>query len=100
MKNFFKTIANNNKSWFSETIGEHNGSPVAVRVMNNFSAPFHTHETDDEMFIVLKGSVQIDTPEGTTIISSGQSYTVAAGIKHRARVDGRAELIVIGGKNI
>ncbi|MDG1772924.1 MAG: hypothetical protein P8H32_05765 [Oceanicoccus sp.] len=67
MKNFFEEIANNNDQWFSETIGE---------------------DAADETFIVLSGTVLIDTPESTITISQGQSYSVKPGIEHRARVKG------------
>ena len=88
MKNFFEEIANNNDQWFSETIGEHNGSSVNIRVMNDFAATVHTHDAADETFIVLSGTVLIDTPESTITISQGQSYSVKPGIEHRARVKG------------
>ncbi|MCP3906467.1 MAG: cupin domain-containing protein [Oceanicoccus sp.] len=67
MKNFFEETANNNDQWFSETIGE---------------------DAADETFIVLSGTVLIDTPESTITISQGQSYSVKPGIEHRARVKG------------
>jgi len=98
MINFFEILSQSQDAWFSETIGEPNGNPVIVRVMNDIIAPFHTHETADEMFIVLSGTVFIDTASNTKTINAGQSHIVAAGIEHRARVEGRAELIVIGGQ--
>ena len=95
--NIFEEIKQSGDSWFSKIIGEPNGSPVAIRVMNNVTAPFHTHETTDEMFIVLSGKVFIDTDIGIQEFTSGQAHTVPAGTRHRARVEGRAELIIIGG---
>jgi len=99
MINFFETIAKYQGAWFSDVIGEPNGNPVIIRVMNDVIAPFHTHETADEMFIVLSGTVFIDTASNTKTLTAGQSHIVSAGIEHRARVEGRAELIVIGGQN-
>lgn len=99
MNNIFNRITEIEDSWFSEILGSPNGSPVSVRVMNDVVAPFHTHETADEMFVVLSGIVHIDTPEGSTTLTAGQAYTVLSGVEHRARVKGRAELIVIGGQN-
>ncbi len=99
MIDIFEVIAKASDSWFSETVAEVNDSPVAVRVMNDTVAKFHTHNDSDEMFLVLSGNVSIDTDTETVTLSKGQFYTVPAGIKHRARVEGRVELIVIGGKN-
>ena len=93
----FDEIKQNGDAWFTEIIGKPNGSPVAIRVMNDVTAPFHTHEKAGEMYIVLSGRVFIDTDIGTQEIASGHAHTVRAGTRHRARVEGRAELIVIGG---
>jgi len=93
-------ISEINEPWFTENIGSPNGSPVSVRVMNDIEAEFHVHNNSDEMFIVLSGNLYIDTKDKTIELSSGESYTVKAGVEHRARVIGRAELIVFGGKNV
>ena len=97
MKNIFSQISEIDDSWFSEIMGTPNGNPVAVRVMNDVVTPFHTHAVNDEMFLVVSGVVHIDTSVGAITLSSGQAYTVVAGVEHRTRVEGRAELVVIGG---
>lgn len=99
MKNILEILSKKDETWFSDVIGTPNNVPVTIRVMNNCSAQFHSHDTSDEMFIVLSGTVVIDTLESTTIVNTGETYTVPAGIEHRARTEDRAELIVIGGEN-
>jgi len=98
MNNIFSHISEIGDSWFSETMGTPNGNPVAVRVMNDVVAPFHTHTVADEMFLVISGVVYIDTSEATITLNPGQAHTVVAGVEHRIRVEGRAELVVIGGQ--
>jgi len=98
MNDFLKLIRSKNEKWFSKTIGKPNDNPVTVRVMENFMAPFHVHEKRDEMFFVLSGDFFIDTKEGSIHLKKGQSYTVPAGIKHRARTQERVELVVVGGQ--
>ena len=98
MTDFLKLIRSKNEKWFSETIGNPNGNPVRVRVMESFVAPFHVHEKEDEMFFVLSGDFFIDTEGESVHLKKGQSYTVPAGIKHRARAEVRVELVVIGGQ--
>jgi len=86
-------------------------SPVAIRVMNNEAVKFYEHESANEMFLVLSGTLFIDIKKNTNQKDSdsdfqviklltGESYTVGPGITHRARVVGRAELIVIGGTKV
>jgi len=100
MNNILSHLKNLNESWASIGMGEVNGSPVSARVMENVEAKFHTHNNSDEFFLVLSGKVFIDTEEGTIELSEGQSHTVTSGTRHRARSDGRAELIVVGGKDV
>ena len=90
MNSIFTRINDIQDAWFSEIIGEVNGNPISFRVMNSFAAQFHTHEHTDEMFIVLSGTMYIDTDEGTTKLDTGQAYTIKAGVKHGARAESRA----------
>lgn len=81
------------------SIGQVNGTPAFARVMENFEGPRHIHENSDEMFVVLSGVVYLDFDSKSVMLSAGESYTVPAGVAHKSRVPGRAELIVIGGKD-
>lgn len=80
-------------------IGQVNGIPAFARVMEGFEGPRHVHETSDEMFVVLSGVVYLDFGSKSVMLSAGESYTVPAGVVHKSRVPGRAELIVVGGKD-
>ncbi len=99
MNNILSHLKRINEPWVSIGIGEVNGSPVSARVMDNVEANFHTHDNADEFFFVLSGRVFIDTEEGSIELNEGQYHTVKSGTKHRARSDGRAELIVVGGQD-
>jgi mannose-6-phosphate isomerase-like protein (cupin superfamily) len=99
MKNLFEELSGASGKWHSEMIGEVDSNPVFVRVMQGCEAPFHVHAASDEMFIVLAGEMNIDLENDSIRLEKGQSFTVAAGTKHRARVPARVELIVIGGKD-
>lgn len=79
-------------------VGQVNGIPAFARVMENFEGPCHVHENSDEMFIVLSGVIYLDFDSTSVKLCAGESYTVPAGVTHKSRVPGRAELIVIGGK--
>ncbi|WP_347332974.1 cupin domain-containing protein [Marinimicrobium locisalis] len=99
MKNVLSELKNLNERWASIGLGEVNGSPVSMRVMEDVEANFHTHDNADEFFLVLSGKVFIDTDSESIELNQGQSYTVAAGTKHRARAIGRSELIIVGGQD-
>jgi mannose-6-phosphate isomerase-like protein (cupin superfamily) len=82
-------------AWRSFDIATANGNAVRLRVMENVAASWHIHKHSDELFYVLSGIVFIDTEEGTREMSPGELFVVPSGIRHRARVDGRAMLLVV-----
>lgn len=50
---------------------------------------WHTHQAEDEMFLVLKGKVFIDTntPDGTVELDEMDGYVVKRGTRHRSRTE-------------
>ncbi|MBV1914000.1 MAG: cupin domain-containing protein [Pseudomonadales bacterium] len=86
--------------WESEQIDSVNGNPVFRRIMQNFIADFHIHENSEEMFIVESGVLFIDFGDRSIRLTSGESFAVKSGIKHRARAVEKVALWVIGGQNI
>jgi quercetin dioxygenase-like cupin family protein len=85
--------------WSSSDLLTVNGSTVRFRIMQDATAPWHTHRGSDELFLVLSGEVTIDTREGGVVtahrIRRGQMLAVHPGTEHRARCVGRATLVVI-----
>lgn len=99
IKNRLVELKNMSERWASIGLGEVNGSPVAMRVMEDVEANFHTHDDADEFFLVLSGTVFIDTDSESIEHNQGRSHVITTGTKHRARAIGRAELIDIGGQD-
>ncbi|WP_299410267.1 cupin domain-containing protein [Acaryochloris sp. IP29b_bin.148] len=82
-------------SWASESIGSFNGNQVEVRVMRHAIAKWHTHPRTDEMFVVLSGSVAIDTEKGSFDLKTHDCLVVKAGTQHRARTESTATLMTL-----
>src|SRR5919108_3741078 len=80
--------------WHSERIGAFNGNHLRFRVMDAAAADWHVHEASDELFLVLSGVVDLDTGHDTHTLAPGDLFVVPAGVRHRARVAGRATLLV------
>jgi mannose-6-phosphate isomerase-like protein (cupin superfamily) len=83
------------ESWFSKTLTTINEVNVRFRVMQDIEAKFHTHSDCPECFFVLSGQVTIDTENSCETLGPGQFFRVEPGISHRARVCGRATLLVL-----
>jgi len=56
---------------------------------------WHSHKNEDELFIVLKGTVFIDTEEGAVELNEMESYLVKRGIRHRSRSEEPAWVLLI-----
>ena len=85
------------ENWKSLDISQFNGNHVRLRVMEDVTANWHTHDYSDELFYVISGEIQIDSEEGTQSLGVSELTIVPAKMRHRARVEGRAVLLVIDG---
>jgi mannose-6-phosphate isomerase-like protein (cupin superfamily) len=82
-------------AWKSFDLAVVNTNTVRLRVMNDMTANWHVHERSDELFYVLSGAVHMDTDRGAYAIRARQLFIVPAGLRHRARVDGQATMLII-----
>jgi mannose-6-phosphate isomerase-like protein (cupin superfamily) len=82
-------------AWSSVDLATVNGNAVRLRVMTDVAAEWHVHENSDELFHVLSGDVYLDTEHGTHKITPGKLFVIPAATRHRARVVGRAAMLVI-----
>ena len=74
--------------WTPKIIGELNGQHVKVcRLKGDFV--WHSHENEDELFMVLKGTLLIDFRGGRTVkVKEGEILIVPKGVDHRPRTNG------------
>ena len=68
--------------WDPKIVGELNGQHVKVV---KFEGPFvwHSHEVEDELFMVLKGSFIMELRDRSIPVSEGEFLIVPRGIEHR-----------------
>lgn len=52
-----------------------------ARVHGEFA--WHSHEGEDELFLVLKGSLVIQMRDRDVTLEAGDTYVVPAGVEHR-----------------
>ncbi len=71
--------------WSPRIVGQVNDQYIKVaRVEGEF--PWHTHEHEDEMFLVLKGCLEIDRSDldgGPVLVRPGEFFVVSRGMRHR-----------------
>ena len=77
-----------NKEWTPKIIGELNGQYVKVcKLKDDFV--WHSHENEDELFMVFRGTLLIDFRDGRTIkVKEGEILIVPKGVEHRPHTNG------------
>lgn len=81
------------EQWQPRIVGELNGQHVkVVKLQGEFV--WHHHENEDELFLVLKGSMTIQLRERDILLREGEFFIVPRGIEHRPVADGEAHVLL------
>ena len=68
--------------WYPHVVESLNGQEVKIaKVKGTFD--WHSHEQEDELFIVWKGTLYIELREGTVRIPTGHMHLIPRGQEHR-----------------
>jgi mannose-6-phosphate isomerase-like protein (cupin superfamily) len=75
------------KQWTPYIIGELNGQYVKLcKLKNDFI--WHSHDNEDELFMVFKGTLLIDFRDGRTVeVKESEILIVPKGVEHRPHTD-------------
>jgi mannose-6-phosphate isomerase-like protein (cupin superfamily) len=68
--------------WSPKKIGELNGQQVLLAKLKG-AFLFHKHDHEDELFMVMKGSLDIEFRDKTITLNEGEFYIVPKGIEHK-----------------
>lgn len=80
--------------WSPKVVSRFNGHDVmVVKVQGEF--PWHVHEETDDFFLVLSGSIRIETEQGDVALGPGELHVVPAGVRHRPVAEEEAHLLLI-----
>lgn len=76
------------KYWTPKIIGELNNQYVKLcKLKDEFV--WHSHEKEDELFMVFKGKLSIDFRDKETVtVNEGEIVIIPKGIEHRPRTNG------------
>lgn len=67
--------------WSPRIVGELNGQYVKV-AKGLGEMPWHHHEREDELFLVLKGRLTIRLRDGDVVLDEGECFIVPRGVEH------------------
>ena len=79
--------------WSPKAVGEVNGFHVKlVKLKGEFV--WHAHEAEDELFLVLAGTLRMQLRERELIVREGEFLVVPHGTEHRPVADGEAHVLL------
>ncbi|MHC4841304.1 MAG: cupin domain-containing protein [Planctomycetota bacterium] len=92
--NIAETFKKIEANWQPHIVGELNGQFVKLgRFDNEFV--WHSHETEDELFLVTKGRMRIELRDEEDVeLGEGEFYIVQHGVEHRPVALPHAEVLL------
>jgi len=75
-------------------VGELNGQHVKLVRLEGDKAPWHTHDGEDELFLVLEGALDVLEREGQVTLHTGEFCIVEHGREHRVVPRGHVKLLL------
>ena len=68
--------------WSPKKVAELNGQQILLAKLKG-EFVFHKHDDEDELFMVQKGSLEIEMRDKTVMINEGEFYIVPRGVEHK-----------------
>lgn len=84
--------------WSPRVVAEFDDSYVKVAKVHGTLA-WHSHENEDELFYILKGTLRIEMESGTIELNAGDAYVVPKGVRHNPIADEECHLMLIERKS-
>ena len=70
------------ETWAPKVIGELNGQFVkVVKFVGEYV--WHQHDSEDELFLILKGRMDLHLPDRVITVNKGEFIIVPRGVQHR-----------------
>ncbi|AFA50068.1 cupin domain-containing protein [Acetobacterium woodii] len=86
-----------NDYWNPKIIGEINESYVKLAKLKG-DFVWHTHENEDEMFYVLKGTLTMKFREKSVQLNEGECLVIPSGIEHMPVAEEEVHVMLIESK--
>jgi mannose-6-phosphate isomerase-like protein (cupin superfamily) len=73
--------ANLNELWSPRVVAELDDSYVKVAKLHG-RLTWHSHDDEDELFFILKGSLRIEMEDRAVELREGETFVVPKGVRH------------------
>ena len=93
-----KIAAALSEHWSPRVVAELDDSFVKVAKVHG-SLAWHSHENEDELFYILKGSLTIEMEGKTVVLREGEAYVVPKGVRHNPIAEHECHIMLIERKS-
>jgi len=80
--------------WSPRVVGELDDAYVKVAKVHG-SLAWHSHDNEDEMFLILKGRLRIEMENGSVELDEGQMFVVPKGVRHNPVAESECHILLI-----
>jgi mannose-6-phosphate isomerase-like protein (cupin superfamily) len=93
-----KIAAALDEHWSPRVIAELDDSYVKVAKVHGTLA-WHSHDDEDELFYILKGTLAIEMADRTVVLHEGESFVVPKGVRHNPVAEQECHVMLIERKS-
>ena len=79
-------------------IGEVDDAYIKVAKVHG-SLAWHSHDNEDELFLILKGHLRIEMESGNVELGEGEMFIVPKGVRHNPVAEQECQLMLIERKS-
>ena len=80
--------------WSPRVVAEVDDAYVKVAKVQG-SLAWHSHEHEDELFLILKGHLRIELEDGAVELDEGEMFVVPKGVRHNPVAEQECHLLLI-----
>jgi mannose-6-phosphate isomerase-like protein (cupin superfamily) len=84
--------------WSPRVVAEVDDAYVKVAKVQGTLA-WHSHENEDELFLILKGRLRIEMEAGAVELKEGELFVVPKGVRHNPVADEECHVMLIERKS-
>ncbi len=81
------------EQWRPKVIAQLNGQEVKLAKIEGVF-PWHHHDTEDEFFLVWRGTMFVEYRDYTITLNAGEFHVVPHGTEHRTKADTEAWIMI------
>jgi mannose-6-phosphate isomerase-like protein (cupin superfamily) len=84
--------------WSPRVVAEVDDSYVKVAKVRG-TLTWHSHEAEDELFLVLKGALRIEMEDRVLTLKAGELFVVPKGVRHNPVADEECHILLFERKS-